>query len=301
MAHVSTRDWIILSVLGLGWGSSFLCNAILVREIGPLWVSCGRVLFGALALWIVIFAIGPRPKIPWEKIMPLTVFGMLHFGLPLALYPLAQEGLASGVTGIINAMTPILVVIVSHFWPGGEHATKLKTLGVIVGFVGILILALPEISSGEASAVWAIGIALMAPLSYACALNYVRWLSGIDRLLMTTVSMTASAVLLIPLSFLVDGVPVLTSAEGWAAMLFSGVVLTGGFFAILMRLVARVGATTASTVTFIAPVSAVGLGALVLHEAILPAHMIGMGLIFLGLLIIDGRLARWLRRLSYQG
>lgn len=301
MAHVGTREWIIILVLGLGWGSSFLCNAILVREIGPLWVSCGRVFFGALALWVVLFSFGPRPQIPWDRIVPLTIFGMLHFGLPLALYPLAQEGLASGVTGIINAMTPILVVIVSHFWPGGEGATKLKTLGVLVGFVGILILALPEISTGEASAVWAIGIALLAPVSYACALNYIRVLSGIDRLVMTTVSMSASAILLIPLSFFVDGVPILTSAEGWAAMLFAGIVLTGSFFAILMRMVSRVGATTASTVTFIAPVSAVGLGAIVLHEAILPAHLIGMGLIFIGLLIIDGRLARWLRRFSFQG
>ncbi|MCV6595542.1 MAG: DMT family transporter [Mangrovicoccus sp.] len=294
MSQPSFRDWGYIIILGLGWGGAFFLNAILLREIGPLSISLVRVGFGALACWAVVALFGPRQMIPLAQILPLTIFGLLHFGIPLALYPLAQTSLASGVTGIVNAMTPIMVVIVSHFWPGGERATWLRSFGVIAGFAGIVLLALPEFSAGEDSELWAMLIALGAPLSYALAMNYVRVITGLDRTLMTAAAMTAASLILAPLVISVEGVPHLTSPAGWAAALFIGIVLTGLSFALMFSMLPRIGPTNASTVTFVAPVSAVGLGALVLGEQILPLHLVGMGCIMLGLLLIDGRLPRQL-------
>jgi len=292
MAQPGLRDWGFITLLGLGWGGAFFLNAILLREIGPLAISLVRVGFGALACWAVVALFGPRQKIAAAQILPITIFGLLHFGIPLALYPLAQTSLASGVTGIVNAMTPIMVVIVSHLWPGGEKATWMRSLGVIAGFAGIVLLALPELGAGEESELWAMLIALGAPISYALAMNYVRVFTGIDRMVLTAASMTAASIVLLPLVLSVEGVPHLTSVTGWAAALFIGIVLTGLSFALLFSMLPRIGPTNASTVTFVAPVSAVGLGVLVLGEDILPLHLIGMACIFAGLLLIDGRIVR---------
>ena len=82
----------------------------------------------------------------------------------------------------------------------------------------------------------------------------------------------------------------------WYALFVIGFVLTSAAFILLFWLIPRVGGTTASTITFIAPVSSVLLGVLILQEQLLPIHMMGMGVIFLGMIFVDGRLLKMMRR-----
>src|SRR5690349_16872605 len=116
---VPLRYWALIVFLGAMWGCSFLFNAILIRELGPIWVSAGRVTVGALGCWVFFIATGrklPRdPKVYGQ----LLVLGILNYAIPFALFPLAEQDLASGIVGVINGMTPMTTVIVSQFWPGG--------------------------------------------------------------------------------------------------------------------------------------------------------------------------------------
>ena len=133
---MAIRDWFWVIVLGAVWGCSFLFNAVLIREIGPLWVSATRVTIGALGCWAIFIAL--RKPLPGEPMLYLQflLFGILTYAVPFALFPLSQQHLASGVAAIINALTPITTVIVSHLWRGGERASWLKSLGVVAGFSG---------------------------------------------------------------------------------------------------------------------------------------------------------------------
>lgn len=291
---MSVRYWSVILLLGLGWGSSFYFNAILLREVGPLTVSMGRVALGAIGCWVYVFATGRSIAMPAIVLGQILVLGVLQFALPFAIYPVSQGYISSGAAGIVNAMTPITVVIVSHFWPGGERATHAKSLGVLFGFSGIVILAYPALKSGGGSELWAIFGAVLAPVSYAVALNYVRRLKGIDHSTLVAYALTGATVFITPLALLTEGIPVITHAETWAAFAVVGFLLTSASFIVVYWLLARVGATNASTVTFIAPLSAVLLGIFLLGESVLPAHLLGMGAIFCGLLMIDGRvLKRW--------
>src|ERR1700743_2662738 len=169
---MARRDWFWVVLLGAIWGCSFLFNAILIREIGPLWVSAGRVTVGALGCWAYFFATGrkwPRDNGLYGRFLFL---GIINYAAPFALFPLAEEHLPSGIVGVINALTPMTTVIVSQVWPGGEKATWNKSIGVGVGLVGCLVLAAPTLSNGVSPELWAIGACLLATLSYAVTLNY---------------------------------------------------------------------------------------------------------------------------------
>lgn len=288
--------WGLIVLLGIGWGSSFLFNEILLRELGPLTVSLGRVGFGALGCWLWIAATGRKARLPVAVILGLFVLGVVFFALPFALYPLSQRHIGSGVAGIINAMTPVMVVIVSQLWPGGERATWAKSLGVAAGFAGIAVLALPVLRAGVSAEFRAILIALCAPVCYGVATNLARRFREIDSTLVAAWSLTGAALAIAPVALGAEGLPVITRAETWASLAIIGFVLTSAAFIALYWLLPRVGATTTSTVTFIAPVSAVLLGVFVLGEAILSVHLAGMALIFSGLVLIDGRLVRWALR-----
>src|ERR1700753_837802 len=109
---MTLRDWFWVVLLGAIWGCSFLFNAILIREIGPLWVSAGRVTIGALGCWA--YFVATRGTLPKQARLygGFLVLGIINYAVPFALFPLAEQHLASGIVGVINAMTPMTTVIV---------------------------------------------------------------------------------------------------------------------------------------------------------------------------------------------
>lgn len=284
------RDWTIIGVLGVGWGATFFFNEMLLRDMGPLMVSFLRITTAALTCWVYLLAKGQSARVPSHQLVPLMVMGALMFAVPFAIYPLGQQYVATGVAGIVNALTPVMVVVISHVWPEGERATPLKVLGVLAGFCGIVFLTIPAFQSGESNKLFGTLVILIAPVSYACAMNWVRRFKAIPTSVATTWAFTFAALPLLPISLGVEGVPQAIRLSTWVSVLVLGTVLTGTFFLIAFAILPRAGATKTSTVTFIAPVSALLIGWWLLGERLEPAHFIGMAAIFLGLVLIDGRL-----------
>ena len=173
--------WLLIILLGAVWGCSFLFNAVLIREISPLWVSAGRVSIGAAICWVVFLA--TRKKLPTDlSLYPqFLVLGILNYAIPFALFPYAEVTVASSIVGVINGMTPMTTVIVSQLWPGGEKATWNKVIGVLIGFAGALILALPSFSEGASAQVIGLLAALAATCCYALTLNYARRFAKVGR------------------------------------------------------------------------------------------------------------------------
>lgn len=292
---MSLRDWFWVVLLGTIWGTSFLFNAILIRELGPFWVSAMRVGIGAAGCWVVLMAL--RRPLPRQRSIYLhfLVYGLICYAIPFALFPLAQGHLAAGVAAIINAMTPITTVLVSQLWRGGERATPAKSAGVVAGFCGVAILTVPALQSGGTSQLWAIGACLAATLCYAISLNYARIFAGIAAPVVAALSLTGAFLGAISAALVFEGLPHIERAETWGAALGIGLIATTLAYQIMYRVLPRIGATNFTTVTFIAPVSAVLLGILFLGEHVETVHILGMCGIFLGLLLIDGRVVRRLR------
>lgn len=295
---MSARDWVIIVLVGTIWGTSFLFNALLLRELDPFWVAAGRLSVAALASWLFLLAL--RKPIPTNALLYLQLggFGVLAYGVPFVLFPLGQQHVASGVAAIINALTPLTTVIVSQFWPGGERAGANKWLGVLFGFGGTALLALPAIQAGGGSQLWANVACFGATLCYAVTLNMARAFRGIDPTVVATLALTGSAIVGVPAAFLANGTPHIESAATWLALLGLGLFPTALAFQIMYRVLPRIGATNFSVNTFIAPVVALLLGIVILNETFLPTHLLGMAGIFLGLLLMDGRILRRFQRAS---
>jgi drug/metabolite transporter (DMT)-like permease len=138
-----------------------------------------------------------------------------------------------------------------------------------------------------------------ATLCYALTLNYARRFKDIDSAAVATCSLTAAALVSVPIALLFSGIPVITRAETWGALFAIGAFSTSFSFLLVYWLLPKVGATNLSLNTFITPISAILLGVLVLHERFETAHMLGMAVIFIGLIFMDGRLVR--RRVAVAG
>lgn len=293
---MSLRDWFWIVLLGAIWGCSFVFNAVLIRELGPLWVTSLRVGIGALGCWAVMLALRkPIPRDPrlW---LQLAGLGVIAYAIPFALFPLAQAHLASGIAAIINALTPMVTAVISHFWIGGEKATPTKFAGVGFGFIGAAILVSPALSAGGTTQLWAVMACLGATLCYALTLNITRSFKHVEPTAFAAIALTGAAVIAIPVAFLNEGAPVMTRPETWGAALAIGLLSTAFTFQIMYRILPRVGATNFATTTFIAPISALIIGVTVLGETILPIQLLGMLVIFFGLLFIDGRIRAVWRR-----
>jgi len=289
---LTLKYWFLICLLAAGWGSSFFFNEILLRELGPMWVALGRVGMGALGCWLWMIATRMKLSLPKVSLGVLIAFAVFQYSLPLAIYPLTQQYITSSAAGIVNAMTPIMVVLVSHFWPQGERATWSKILGVVLGFAGITLLAQPSFQGQGGSDPIALLLTIAAPLCYGIALNLLRKMDAVDRVSLTAWSATIGAVALFPLTFALEGIPTITRVETWLSLIFIGFVLTSAAFILLFWLIPRVGGTTASTITFLAPISSVLLGVYILSEVLFPIQFAGMAVIFSGLLFIDGRLVK---------
>lgn len=294
---MALRDWLLILFVGSIWGCSFLFNAVLIRELGPIWVAAGRVSMAAVISWIFFF--GMKKTLPRDPMLyiKLGLLGIFSYAIPFTLFPLGQAHIPSGLTAIINALTPIMTVIVSHFWPGGEKARFNKGLGVLAGFVGAALLASPALSAGNGNGqIWAIGVCLLATILYAITLNVARSFRAIDPTTIATIALTGAAVASLPMAFIVEGVPHVTRVETWAAWIALAVFSTALTFQIMYRMLPRVGATNFASNTFVSPVVAIILGVTLLGETILPVHIVGMLVVFLGLLLIDGRILKIGRR-----
>jgi drug/metabolite transporter (DMT)-like permease len=287
------REWAMLVALSALWGASFFFNGVAVHDLPSLTLVWLRVATAAGALLIVVHFAGV--PIPHDRRTWLALFGMalLNNVLPFALIAWGQHRIASGLAAVLNATTPLFTVLVAHVLTLDERLTATKAGGVLVGFAGAAIVIGPDAFGGIGTEVLAQLACLAAALSYALAGIYGRRFKrmGVAPLASATGQVCASSLLLLPLVLLVDRPWTLSAphAATWAAIAGLGLFSTALAYWLYFGLLAAAGATNLLLVTFLIPVSAIVLGALVLGEALLPRHLPGMLLIGAGLALIDGR------------
>lgn len=297
---MAASDWALLILLSVVWGGSFLFVGVAVKELPPLTIVACRVVLAAAVLQLVLAALGlrlPHDRRAWGAFLGM---GLLNNAIPFTLIVWGQSHIASGLASILNATTPLFTVVVAHFLTADEKLTGPRLAGVAVGFCGVAVMlgasALAIRDAGVAAQVAVLG----AALSYACAGVFGRRFRAMGIRPLTTAAgqVTASSLVLLPLALAVDRPWTLPAPSGGALVSLAGLALVSTAFAYILffRLLARAGATNAGLVTFLIPVSAILFGVVVLGERLEARHFAGMGLIGLGLVLIDGRLLSGLGR-----
>ena len=293
---MSGKEWVLLLILAVLWGGSFFFNGVAVRELPSFTIVWLRVASADAALLIVLRLLGRRMPMQGRVWLAFFGIGLLNNVLPFALIVWSQHRIASGLASILNATTPLFTVLVAHLLTPDEKLTPLKGAGVLVGFVGAAVMIGPD--ALEAPGGGALGelACLAAALSYAIAGIFGRRFKrmGVAPLATAAGQVSASTVLLLPVMLLADRPWTLATphAATWGAVLGLGLLSTALAYVLYFRILAAAGATNVLLVTLLVPVSAILLGTLVLGERLLPRHCLGMALIGLGLMLIDGRLPR---------
>lgn len=292
-------EWTLLLILSMLWGGSFFFIEIAVSELQPLIVVALRVGLAAVALNLVVLAMGkrmPRDAGVWLAFMGM---GFINNLVPFTLIVWGQTHIASGLASILNATTPLFTVIVAHLFTTDEGLTVRRLAGVVVGITGVAVMVGLDALSGVGANVFAQLAILGASIAYACGGVFGRRFSrqGVAPLLTATGQVSASTVMLVPVALVVEQ-PWTLPMPGvgvWGAVLGLALLSTALAYILYFRILATAGATNLLLVTLLIPVSAVVLGTTILGETLAPAHLLGMGLIALGLAAIDGRLLDRLR------
>ena len=297
-------EWLMLVTLSLVWGGSFFFNGVAVAELPVLTIVLGRVGFAAMALFVFMKWAGLAMPVGRQIWQAFFWMGFLNNVIPFGLIVWAQGYVTSGYASIINATTPLFAVLVAHFATDDEALTLPKLTGVLLGFTGVALLVGPDAFAGMSFYLGAQLALLMAALSYGVAVSFGRRFRrlGVSPIATATGQITASTILLIPIVALVDRPWSLPMPGGGVVLSVIGLALLSTAFAYFLyfRILETAGATNLSLVTLLVPVSAIALGVFFLDEILLIRHLIGMMVIGLGLLAIDGRILRLLARLRHS-
>ena len=296
---MASTEWLLLVFLSVLWGGSFFFVGIIVKELSPFTIVLGRAGLAALALSGAMALSGGRLRLSASIWIAFLIMAVMNSLVPHSLIAWGQKHIDSALASILISSTPLFSVILAHVLSGEERMTAARVIGVLLGLVGVVILIGPSALRGLDRPGFGQLAVLGAALSYACAGVYGRRFRDLPPLVAAVGQLTCTVVLVLPLALVVD--------QPWTrrpsplalgALVALGLLSTGLGYLIFCRILAVAGATNVMLVNFLNPISALLLGVLILGERPEWPVFAGMACIFAGLVMIDGRLLRRVRRRS---
>jgi len=283
---MAPRDWrtpLELLLLGAIWGGSFLFMRVAVPVFGPYALVELRLALGAMVLLPFLWL--ARARFPLRLWPRLAAIGLVNSALPFLLFAWAAQRAPAAIGAICNAMTVLFAALVA-FLAFGEKIGARRAVALLAGFAGVVVLATSKVAGIS------IGPAVLAgagaSLCYGVGVNLVkRYMGGLPPAASAAVTLGCSALLLLPLAlghWPAGPVPALA----WAAALGLGVLCTGLAYLFFYRLIHRIGAARASTVTYLIPLFGALFAWLLLDEPV-TLGMLLAGALILGSVAISQR------------
>ncbi len=280
-------DWIALLALVITFGSAFLLTKIAVQDFPALLVVAGRIMIGALVLIPLVYLQGER----FSQLKPywplLTVLAITGNCTPFFLITWGQQYIDSGLAGILMAMMPLATILLAHLFVADERITRHKLLGFVLGFVGVVILMLPEMRLNN-SVSWLQILAMLSVLSGAVsyAVNSVvaHRLPHISLTLLSAGVLVIASILIAPFALLAglqwSGQ---VSASSLVAIGLLGLFPSGLATIVYFSLIRRAGAPFMSQANYLIPVWAVFIGVVIGQEHISLHAMLALVVILAGI------------------
>jgi drug/metabolite transporter (DMT)-like permease len=279
-----------LLLLALIWGWSFLFIKVAVEGFTPPTVAFLRVALGAAVLRIWLRS--QRVRLPRDPAYRrwVVLVAVVANALPFTLLAWGEQRISSGLTAVVNASTPLFTAVAARVVLG-DRLRPGQIAGLLIGFVGVSVAAGFGVSDLTGSSAFGAGASVAAGACYGLAFAWMRrHLTGVPPAVAAGGQLTAAALLLAPFALvtsLVDGFDATPRRVG--AVLLLGVVGTGVAYLLNYRIIAELGATRASLVTYVIPVVAVAVGIVFLDETFEVRLLVGGALIAAGITLVN----RW--------
>jgi drug/metabolite transporter (DMT)-like permease len=267
-----------LTALGAIWGASFLFMRVSAKDFGPVALVEMRLALGALVL--LPFLWQARAQFNGTLWLRLTGIAAINSAIPFMLFAWGAERAPAGIGAITNAMAvPFAALVAFLFF--GEQIGPRRAFGLLLGFIGVAVLASGR--TGGGAEVWPAALAgTTAAFLYGVGGNMLRrYLAGIPASAVASATLIGASVLLAPFAVYTwprHSIP----AMSWASAILLGMLCTGFAYVLYYRLIHRIGAPRAATVTYIIPLFGVVWAWLLLGEPLTPSMAVAGALILSG-------------------
>lgn len=272
MKKIGYTGYGLLLVIGIIWGGQFALNNVALQSLSPLMIATGRIVIGFITLAICV-SMSPRSSAQEGKLnvslLILYIFiALLEAVCPLFLIAWGLKHVSSGVAAILMGTVPIFTVSVSAMFNKQIKLHRSLIAGVVIGFIGIVILVIPNIANGTTTVFGIIAI-LLGACSFAISLILMS-------LLPNTISSTKhmrnvlgiAAIILIIVVTATSHWQLPYSRNSFLALLTLGAICTGFAYVIFMLLVQKTSPVFAATVNYLIPIIGVIIGNIFMHEHI---------------------------------
>ncbi|MBI2914231.1 MAG: DMT family transporter [Chloroflexi bacterium] len=273
-----------LLILGGVWGASFLFIKVVVEETSPMELVAGRLLFGALAIGLVmVLRRTPLPRRP-SLLGKVCLMALMSNVVPFLLIAWAEVHIASGTASVLNSTMPLFTALFAAAFLAEEHFTAARLAGLMAGFLGVVVLAGSDVVHITDSDVLGQMAVVAAAACYGFGAVFARTLLRSEEpLTLSGLQLLAGTVMAMPLLLALEGAPDYSlSLEAWLSLVTLGVVGSGLAYVAYLWLVDHVGSVRTSLVTYVIPVVGLLLGWAVLDEQIGINTGAGAALIILG-------------------
>ncbi len=284
------KEWLAFGLLGTIWGSSFLWIKIGVQEVPPVTLAAFRLFFGLAGLLAIMRV--QRQSFPrGRNILPAYLFlGVFQTALPFALISWGETTIASSMASILNGTTPLFTIIIAHLWLRDEKISLPRLVGLIVGFVGVIVLVSRDLTPGVLHVnLWGQLAVLAASASYGLGATFSRkYMRGQPPVVQATMVVLVAEVLLwltVPVAERPFQLP--RHFISWVALVWLGLLGSCLAYLLYFYLINAWGPTRANLVAYVFPVIGLVLGVILLGEAVDWHLIVGTLLVVAGIAIVN--------------
>jgi drug/metabolite transporter (DMT)-like permease len=291
-AHAPRLPWqVAFLLLAATWGCSFWWIKLGLEILAPVQVAFVRLAIGAAALLLVLVLTGARLPSKLSTWRHLFVVSLLVNSVPFTLFAYGETNISSVLAGIINAATPLTTLAVILLAFPEEKPTAERVIGLLVGFLGILVVV--GVWQGLGTGEWTgVAACLGAVTCYGISFPYTRrHLAGLPEsgVALATGQVMCGAAVLLPLGIAAGPLHGPITVEPVLGMLGLGALGSGIAFALNYHVIRSAGPSTASTVTYLTPLFAIAVGVAFLGETVAWHEPAGGLVVLLGVAIAQGR------------
>ena len=287
MKEAKAADIFLLLLLGAIWGSSFFNIKIATYSYEPYTLALIRVILATATMLAVSFIYKVKIYAFSKNWKIYALVGICNITIPFSLIAIGTNKVDSYLAAMLMSTTPMTGSILAHFFTKDEKVTFLKSLGIILGFTGILLLFFDKLIINESNYLFVLVILLGSTFYSISGILILKKLKKSGNLNVTTSTMIWSVITLLPLSFMfenpLESTPTL---ESTLALIYLGVVATGFAWWLRFRILAKNGIVFQTQVAYLIPIFGVIFGALILDEQITWKVLASLIIIISGIYIV---------------
>lgn len=272
---MTRRSWVELVVLSALWGAVYPLIAVALRDLPPVLVVLGRVVFAALIL-VPLAIRRDALRGLWRRPRPIVETVLVQSTVPLLLLTYGQQYVSASVTGILIGAQPLFVALLAVRYDRGERPRGWRGMaGIMLGFIGLVLLFGVDLRGGRGVLFGGV-LVLVAALCYAAGAIMIhrRHADAPPLGVATSAMLVTSGVMAVPAMFVVPPQPPRPAVM--IALVVLGIICTGATLVLFYTLIAHAGPAHAALAFYLSPVFGVAFGVTFLDEGVAPTAILGL-------------------------